>query len=112
VHLSVPAAHVPALHLSLPRLTGRSLPVVTVLLTVVYATAVVVALTAPGANTLAGVVVLAGLTARWAVHRRRSAAGALAAATAAVDTVLPEPGALSAVPTDAGIAAPAPAAPA
>ena len=86
----VPAPHVPALHLSLPRLTGRSLPVATVLRTTVYAAAVVVALTAPGASTLAGLVVLAGITARWAVHRRRSTAGALAGATVAVDTVLPE----------------------
>lgn len=93
MHLSVPsphvpALHVPALHLSLPRLAGRSLPVATALLTVVYAAAVVVALTAPGADTVAGLVVLAGLTARWAVHRRRSAVGAVTAATAAVDTVL------------------------
>ena len=96
MHLSVPAPHVPALHLSLPRLTGRSLPVATVLLTTVYAAAVVVALTAPGASTLAGLVVLAGITARWAVHRRRSTAGALAVATVAVDTVLPEEGVLGA----------------
>ena len=90
MHLSVPAPHVPALHLSLPRLTGHTLPVATALLTVVYAAAVVVALTASEANTLAGLVVLAGITARWAVHRRRSTAGAVAAATVAVDTVLPE----------------------
>ena len=117
VHLSVPALrvpalHVPALHLALPRLARRSLPVATVLLTVVYAAAVVVALADPGANTVAGLVVLAGLTARWAVHRRRSTAGALTAATVAVDTVLPEPGAVSVVPGDAGVPAPAPAAPA
>jgi len=108
VHLSVPAPHIPArhipaLHLSLPRLTGPSVPVATALLTVVYAAAVAVALTAPGADTLAGLVVLAGLSARWAVHRRRSTAGALAASTVAVDTVLPEP-------TPAAVPAPAPAA--
>jgi hypothetical protein len=90
VHLSVPAPHVPALRLALPRLTGHSLPVATALLTVVYATAVVVALTAPGADPIAGLVVLAGLTARWAVRRRRSTAGAVSVATVAVDTVLPE----------------------
>ena len=90
MHLSVPTPHVPALHLSLPRLTGHSLPVATLLLTAVYAAAVVVALTAPGANTLAGLVVLAGVTARWAVHRRRSTAGAVAVSTVAVDTVLAE----------------------
>ncbi len=99
MHLSVPAPHVPALHLALPRLTGRHLPVATLLLTVVYATAVVVALAVPGADTVAGGVVLAGLTARWAVHRRRSTAGALTAATVAVDTVLPEEGAAALVPT-------------
>jgi hypothetical protein len=112
VHLSVPAPHAPALHLTLPRLTGRHLPVATAMLTVVYATAVVVALAAPGASTLAGAVVLAGLIARWAVHRRRSTAGAMAAATVAVDTVLPEPGTVAAVPADIGVPAPAPAAPA
>ena len=90
MHLSSPALHVPALRLSLPRSSGRPLPVATLLLTVVYAAAVVVALTAPSADALAGLVVLAGLTARWAVHRRRSAVGAVTAATAAVDTVLPE----------------------
>jgi len=95
VHLSVPAPHIPALHipalhLSLPRLSGHSVPVATALLTVVYAAAVVVALTAPGADTLAGLVVLAGLCVRWAVHRRRSTAGALAASTVAVDAVIPD----------------------
>ncbi|WP_448614765.1 hypothetical protein [Modestobacter sp. URMC 112] len=90
MHLTSPVLHVPALRLSLPRSTGRPLPVATLLLTAVYLAAVLVALTAPGANTLAGLVVLAGLTARWAVHRRRSAVGAVTAATAAVDTVLPE----------------------
>ena len=101
MHLSVPAPHVPALHLSLPRLTGRSLPVATVLLTTVYAAAVVVALTAPGASTLAGLVVLAGITARWAVHRRRSTARALSTATVAVDTVLPEEAAPAVAPATA-----------
>jgi hypothetical protein len=107
VHLSVPAPHAPALHLSLPRLSGHHLPVASALLSVVYAAAVVVALTAPGADTLVGLVVLAGATARWAVRRRRSTVGAVAAATAAVDTVLPEGAALGVVP---GTAAPAPAA--
>ena len=90
MHLSSPALHVPALRLPLPRSAGRPLPVATLLLTAVYVTAVVVALTAPGANALAGCVVLAGVTSRWALHRRRSAVGAVTAATAAVDTVLTE----------------------
>ncbi|MBY3554192.1 hypothetical protein HGI15_12440 [Modestobacter lapidis] len=77
--------------MSLPRLTGRRPPVATALLTAVYAAAVVVALAAPGADTLAGLVVLAGLTARWAVHRRRSTAGAVAVTTGAADAVVPEP---------------------
>ena len=87
MHLSSPVLHVPALRPSLSRPTGRSLPLATLLLTVVYAAAVVVALTAPGADALAGCVVLAGVTARWALHRRRSTARAEATATAAVDAV-------------------------
>ena len=101
MHLNVPAPHVPALHLPLPRLTGRSLPVSLLLLTVVYAAAVAVALTTPGADTLAGLVVLAGITARWAVHRRRSTAAALRAATVAADTILPEEAAPAVAPVTA-----------
>ena len=100
MHLSVPAPHVPAMHLPLLRLTGR-LPVATLLLTVVHATAVVVALTAPGANALAGCVVLAGVTARWALHRRRSTARTVATATAAVDAVLPGEGVIGTAPAPA-----------
>jgi hypothetical protein len=86
VHPSVPALHlhVPALHL-----TGR-LPVAAVLLAVVYAGAIAVALVAPGQHAVAGCAVLAGLVSRSVVRRRRSTAGALAASTTAVDTVLPE----------------------
>jgi hypothetical protein len=40
------------------------------LLSVVHATAIAVALTQPGRATLGGLVVLAGLTARWVAHRR------------------------------------------
>ena len=46
------------MHLSLPAL----------LLSLVYATAIAVALVAPGANPLAGIVVLAGLAGRWALR--------------------------------------------
>ncbi|MFW3169767.1 hypothetical protein [Geodermatophilus sp. CPCC 206100] len=49
------------MHLSLPA----------VLLTVVYAAALAVAVTAPGEHALAGVVVLTGLVSRWAVRHRR-----------------------------------------
>ncbi len=56
-----------------------------VLLSVVYAAAVAVALTAPGEHALAGIVVLTGLVARWALrHRHRVAA---AAVRPAVDVV-------------------------
>jgi hypothetical protein len=47
-------------HLSLPAL----------LLSLLYATAIAVALVAPGANPLAAGVVLAGLVGRWAVRHR------------------------------------------
>jgi hypothetical protein len=58
--------HLPHLHLP------------AVLLSVVYAAAVAVALTAPGEHALAGIVVLAGLVARWALrHRHRVAAAAV-----------------------------------
>jgi uncharacterized RDD family membrane protein YckC len=82
-----------------------------VLLSLVYAAAIVVALTAPAQHAVAGCLVLAGVTARWAVHRRRSTAGAVAASTAVVDALLPGDGGL--LPRDSGLAdvpAPAPAA--
>jgi cytochrome b561 len=83
--------HIPHLHLHLPTLTSR-LPVATVLLSVVYAAAIAVALTAPGQHAAAGCAVLAGLVSRTVVRRRRSAPAAVAAATAAVDAlaVLPD----------------------
>ncbi len=61
-----------------------------VLLTVVYAAALAVAVTAPGEHLVAGLVVLTGLFARWAVRHRRPSAAAVpvAAATATVDAVL------------------------
>jgi hypothetical protein len=62
VHLSVPA----------------------VLLTVVYAAALAVAVSAPGQHLVAGLVVLTGLVTRWAVRHRR----AHAAVPAAADAVL------------------------
>ena len=90
MHLSVPTPHLPALHVPALHLTGR-LPVATVLLTVVYAAAIVIALSAPGQHALAGCAVLAGLVARSVVRRRRTAATPVAAATVAVDAVLPDP---------------------
>jgi hypothetical protein len=69
------------LHLRLPQL-----PLPAVLLSLVYAAAMAVALGDPGRHTLAGLVVLTGLTARWAVrhrHRTAPAAGTMA------DAVLP-----------------------
>jgi hypothetical protein len=98
--LHLPAVHLPALRNPAPSLTGR-LPVATVLLTVVYALAIGVALTAPGQHALAGCAVLVGLVSRSVVRRRRSAVGAVAATTAAVDAVLP---------TEVPATAPAPAA--
>ncbi|TFV53811.1 hypothetical protein [Blastococcus sp. TF02A-35] len=59
----------PNLHLRLPHLPPAAL-----LLSVVYAAAIAVALANPGRPTVAGVVVLAGLTARWALRHRRRAA--------------------------------------
>jgi hypothetical protein len=59
------------MHLHLPHLA-----VPAVLLSVVYAAAIAVAFTDPGPNTVAGLVVLAGLTARWAARHRRSVASA------------------------------------
>ena len=87
------------MHLHLPHL-----PVPAVLLSLLYAAAVAVALAHPGEHTLAGLVVLAGLVARFALRSRHPAAVPVALAVAdsadAVDAVLPsEP-----------VAAPAPAA--
>ena len=68
------------MHFHLPHL-----PVPAVLLSVVYAAAIAVALAHPGEHTLAGLVVLAGLVARWALRSRHRAAApvALAPATSA-----------------------------
>ena len=57
-----------------------------VLLTVVYAAALAVAVTAPGEHLVAGVVVLTGLVTRWAVRHRR--AHRVVPAVVAVDGVL------------------------
>ncbi|MGY1824202.1 hypothetical protein [Geodermatophilus sp. SYSU D00079] len=65
------------MHLSLPA----------VLLTVVYAAAVAVAVTAPGEHAVAGLVVLAGLVTRWAVRHRRAGVSPAPVAPA-VDAVL------------------------
>jgi len=78
-------------HFPLPHL-----PVPAVLISVVYAAAIAVALAHPGEHTLAGLVVLAGLVARWALRSRHRAAAPVALAVAssagAVDAVLaPEP---------------------
>jgi uncharacterized membrane protein len=80
-------------HLHVPHL-----PVPAVLLSVVYAAAIAVALAHPGEHTLAGLVVLAGLVARWALRSRHRAAAPVALAVAesagTVDAVLaPEPAA-------------------
>ena len=82
-------------HLHLPRL-----PVPAVLLSVVYLAAIAVAVSAPGQHAVAGVVVLTGLVARWAVRARRPersatpVALAVAGTATAVDAVLtPEPAA-------------------
>ena len=83
--LSVPVPHLPALHV--PALRPARLPVATVLLSVVYALAIAVALTAPGQHALAGCTVLAGLVVRSVVRRRRRAPAAVAATTAVVDAV-------------------------
>lgn len=99
--MHAPALRVPVLHLPVPRLTRRCPPSAAVLLTVVYAAAITVALTTPAQHALAGCVVLAGATARWAARRHRSAAGAVAAATAAVDALVPDGGALADVPAPA-----------
>ena len=57
------------MHLHLPHL-----PLPLVLLTTLYAVAIAVAVANPGRPTVAGLVVLAGLTARWIAHHRRSVA--------------------------------------
>jgi uncharacterized membrane protein len=56
-------------HLHLPHL-----PVPLVMLSLVYATAIAVALAHPGRPTLGALVVLAGLSARWLARHRRSPA--------------------------------------
>lgn len=89
MHLSVPTAHLPAVHLPALRLPA-AVSAASVLLSVVYAAAIAVALTAPGEHALAGCVVLAGLVGRTVVRRRRSAVAAVPAVTDAVDAVLPE----------------------
>ncbi|RBY77615.1 hypothetical protein DQ238_14470 [Geodermatophilus sp. TF02-6] len=67
------------MHLSVPA----------VLLTAVYAAALAVAVTAPGEQLVAGLVVLTGLVSRWAVrHRRMHRAVPVVAAPAPVDAVL------------------------
>ena len=71
--------------LHLPPARRSSASLAAVLLAVVYLAAIAVAVTAPGQRAVAGVVVLAGLTARIAVRRRRS----LPAASTAVGTVTP-----------------------
>ena len=60
----------------------RPPPVAAVLLSVVYAAAVAVALTAPGEHALAAIVVLTGLVARWALRHRHKAAVAHVVPTA------------------------------
>jgi hypothetical protein len=93
VHLPVsapPFLHLPALRVPGLSLTARP-PVAAVLLSVLYAAAIVVALTAPGQHAVAGCAVLAGLVGRGVARRRRSTAGALAAATVAVDSIAPTP---------------------
>ncbi|TFV65386.1 hypothetical protein E4P40_26475 [Blastococcus sp. CT_GayMR20] len=57
------------MHLHLPHL-----PLPLAVLSALYALAITVAVANPGRPTLAGLVVLAGLTARWVAHHRRSVA--------------------------------------
>ena len=94
------------MHLHLPPLHLSHLPPAAVLLSVVYAAAIAVALTDPGRNTVAGLVVLAGLTARWAARWRRPAQAPMRVATAVADTTT----AVDAVLATEPAAAPAPAA--
>lgn len=84
------------MHLHLPHL-----PVPAVLLSVLYAAAIAVALAHPGAHTLAGLVVLAGLVARWALRTRRPAVGPVAVSADAVDAVLPSEPAVAPAPAAA-----------
>ena len=65
------------MHLSVPA----------VLLTVVYAAALAVAVTAPGQHLVAWLVVLTGLVTRWAVRHRRAHA-VVPASVAPIDAVL------------------------
>ena len=88
MHLSVPAPHLPALHV--PTVALSRLPVATVLLSVVYALALAVALATPGQHAVAGCAVLAGLVSRTVVRRRRSTAAAVHASTVAVDSIAPD----------------------
>ncbi len=60
------------------------LSVSAVLLTVVYAAALAVAVSAPGQHMAAGLVVLTGLVTRWAVRHRRAHSAVPVAAPAAV----------------------------
>ncbi|MCA0145007.1 hypothetical protein [Blastococcus sp. LR1] len=78
----------PNLHLRLPHL-----PPAAVLLSVVYVAAIAVALANPGRPTLAGVVVLAGLTARWALRHHRRAAVVAADVVVLTPEVAPAPAA-------------------
>ncbi len=64
------------LHLRLPHLTVPAL-----LLSMLYVTAIGVALTHPGQPTVAGLVVLAGVTARWALRHRLRAVARVRAGT-------------------------------
>jgi hypothetical protein len=67
----------------LPEESTVHLSVPAVLLTVVYAAALAVAVSAPGQHLVAGLVVLTGLVTRWAVrHRRAHAVLAVAPADA------------------------------
>jgi hypothetical protein len=100
VHLSTPTVHLPAVHLPALRLPAR-LSTAAVLLSVVYAVAIAVALSAPGQHAAAGSVVLAGLVGRWAVRRRRTATAAVPVAAAAVDALLPDDGAPATAPATA-----------
>ena len=87
------------MHLHVPHL-----PVPAVLLSVVYAAAIAVALAHPGEHTLAGLVVLAGLVARWALRSRHRAVAPVALAVAS------SVGTVDAVLASDPAAAPAPAA--
>jgi len=80
VHLTLTPTHRTALHL--PAVPLGRLPLPAVLLTAVYLLALVVAATAPREQALAGLVVLAGLTARFVARRRRPSTSVVPAATA------------------------------